>query len=349
MVAGQEDLPPTLRQVLTARVGNLSPAASTVLTMVAIAGTPVCHDLLVALGLLSDGDLIRAIRECVDQQLLLVEPRGNGYTFRHSLLREAVEEQLLPAERTALHRACARALTADRSLACGSPAAELAWHWYAAGDYARALPASVEAAVAAESSFGFAEACAHLERALQLWESDTAPDLPGAPRVDGLELRMRAAECANLAGDHARAAALARVAAGSLGPGAAAGSAAGVWERLGGTLGLGRQRGRPRRLPAGRRARGDRPGDPGGCTGARRPGKRSDAGRPLRRIPPPGPGGARHRPPHRSTPRGGPGSGRARLRPGLLRRPRRGGAAARRGASPRKTPTPTAWPAPTSS
>ena len=233
MVAGEQHLPPTLRQVLLARIGNLSPAASTVLAMVAITGVPVRHELLAALGRLPDEDLIRAIRECVDQQVLLVEARDGGYTFRHSLLREAVEEQLLPAERTALHRACARALTADRILAYGSPASELAWHWYAAGDHARALPASVEAAVAAQSSFGFAEACGHLERALQLWESGVAGDAPGAPPVDGLHLRLLAAECANLAGDHERAASFARAAAGSLGNGTAAGSAALVWERLG--------------------------------------------------------------------------------------------------------------------
>ncbi|MCW3042072.1 MAG: LuxR family transcriptional regulator, partial [Actinobacteria bacterium] len=88
MVAGQEDLPPTLRQVLLARIGNLSPQASTVLAMVAITGSPVRHELLAALGRLSDDDLIRAIRECVDRQILLVDPRGGGYTFRHSLLRE---------------------------------------------------------------------------------------------------------------------------------------------------------------------------------------------------------------------------------------------------------------------
>jgi DNA-binding CsgD family transcriptional regulator/tetratricopeptide (TPR) repeat protein len=233
MVAGQEHLPPTLRQVLLARIGNLSPAASSVLAMVAITGVPVRHELLAALGRLPDDKLLRAIRECVDHQVLLVEARGSGYTFRHSLLREAVEEQLLPAERTGLHRACAQALTADRGLAYGSPAAELAWHWYAAGDHARALPASVEAAVAAQSSFGFAEACGHLERALQLWESGAGADVPGAPPVDGLQLRLLAAECANLAGNHQRAAALARAAAGSLGPATAAGSAALVWERLG--------------------------------------------------------------------------------------------------------------------
>jgi DNA-binding CsgD family transcriptional regulator/tetratricopeptide (TPR) repeat protein len=233
MVHGHEDLPPTLRQVLLARIGNLSPAASTVLAMVATTGSPVRHELLAALGRLSEDDLIRAIRECVGYQVLRVDPRDGGYTFRHNLLRQAVEEQLLPAERIALHRACARALTADRSLACGSPEAELAWHWYAAGDRGRALAASVEAAAAAQSSFGFAEACGHLERALQLWESGAAADVPGAPPVDGLELRMRAAECANLAGDHDRAASLARAAAGSLGAGTAAGSAALVWERLG--------------------------------------------------------------------------------------------------------------------
>lgn len=229
MVAGREELPPTLRQVLLARIGSLSPAANTLLAMVATAGSPVRHELLAAIDQLPAPELIRAIRECIDHQVLLVDPRG-AYTFRHSLLREAVEEQLLPAERIALHRACARALTADRTLAYGSAAVELAWHWHAAGDLARALPASVEAAVAAESSFGFAEACAHLERALQIWEAGGVPENPGAPRINGLDLRMRAAECANLAGDHARAAAHARAATATIGGGA---SAALVWERLG--------------------------------------------------------------------------------------------------------------------
>src|SRR5207245_2882339 len=106
MVAGQFELPPTLRQVLVARIGALSPAATQVLAMVAAAGSPVRHELLAAMGTLPEGALLQAIRECVDRQVLLVDSRGGGYAFRHNLLRDAVEDQLLPAELAALHRAC---------------------------------------------------------------------------------------------------------------------------------------------------------------------------------------------------------------------------------------------------
>ncbi|HMC08223.1 MAG TPA: LuxR family transcriptional regulator, partial [Actinomycetota bacterium] len=196
MVAGQFELPPTLRQVLLARIGVLSSAATHVLALVAAAGSPVRHELLAAMGTLPKEALLRAIRECVDHQVLLVDSRRGGYAFRHNLLRDAVEDQLLPAELAALHRACAAALSADRSLAYGSAPAELAWHWFAAGDRDRALPAAVEAAEAAEASYGFAEAWGHLERAVKLWDSGLAGD-----SLDGLELRMRTAELANLAGD----------------------------------------------------------------------------------------------------------------------------------------------------
>jgi DNA-binding CsgD family transcriptional regulator/tetratricopeptide (TPR) repeat protein len=231
MMSGRDDLPPTLRQVLLARIGTLSPEATQVLAMVAIAGSPVRHELLAALRALPEPALLAALRDCVHHQVLLVDARGDGYAFRHSLLREAVLGQLLPAERVALHRASALALAERPELAHGPAATELAWHWAAAGEPEHAVPASLEAAAVAEASYAFAEACAHAERALGLWDR-----APGATRcLDRLEVTLHAAELANASGDHERAAALARQAAdllataGPLGPA----RAATVWERLG--------------------------------------------------------------------------------------------------------------------
>lgn len=233
MVAGEEELPPTIRQVLLGRIASRRRDATRLLAMVAVAGSPVRHELLAALGELPAAELLAAVRECVDHQLLLVDARSGGYAFRHALLGEAVDGRLLPAERSALHRACAEALSANPALAYGSAEAALAWHWFAAGDHTRALPAAIAAADAAEAAFGFAEACTHLERALAILEGDAGVLAVGEPVPDRIALRLRAAECANLAGDHTRAAALARTAATELATAGRSQDAALAWERLG--------------------------------------------------------------------------------------------------------------------
>ena len=58
----------------------------------------------------------RAARELVENHLLVADPSGDGYVFRHALTREAVYDELLPGERQQLHRAVARALTDEPTL-----------------------------------------------------------------------------------------------------------------------------------------------------------------------------------------------------------------------------------------
>jgi hypothetical protein len=116
------------------------------------------------------------------------------------LLAEAVAGRLLPGERVALHERTARALAAagDENLA-----AEVAGHWQAAGRPAEELPARVAAAEAAERVFGYAQAAAHWQRAIEL-----AGAQPGATSLAGISvLRMyvRAIDALYLCGDGERA------------------------------------------------------------------------------------------------------------------------------------------------
>ena len=82
--------------------------------------------------------------------------------------------------------------------------AELAHHWHAAQEPRLALPASITAGREAERVYAFAEAQAHYERALTIF--DIAPE----QEVDRAELMGMAAGAAQQAGDYARAVALAR-------------------------------------------------------------------------------------------------------------------------------------------
>jgi len=208
--AGPAALPPSLQEVLLTRVVRLGHATQQLLRVAAAAGPGVTQPLLAAVIGMEEAALLEGLREAVDQQVLLPEPGGAGYLFRHLLVAEAVYSELLPGERVHLHTALAGALEAgvEAGEAPASRAARLAYHWWAAGDQPRALRASVQAAAAAEEVFAFAEAQLQLERVLTLW--DRVPDAQGRTGMDWVALLSRCGEAAYAAGDPARAAELVR-------------------------------------------------------------------------------------------------------------------------------------------
>jgi DNA-binding CsgD family transcriptional regulator len=232
---GTTMLPVTLHDLLAARIDVLSGPARQVLEVAAVAGRRVGHELLVAAGTLEEATLLDAVREAVEHQVLMAEPAGDAYAFRHALLGEVVDADLLPGERRQLHAALAHTLSAHPELAGGTPAqtaAEVAVHWYEAHDYGQALPAAVAAGEAAEQALAFAETQRHLERALDLW--DRVPDVATGLSLDRAELLGRAAEAAYLAGlDQQRAVTLARAALASIDAAAEPVRAALLAERLG--------------------------------------------------------------------------------------------------------------------
>ena len=206
LAAGDGDaLPETLRATLLARVGDLSPAASRVRAIAAVAGREIGHDALDRIEGLDDRELTAALHELVDSGVLVCNDGTHGYDFRHALIREATYAELLPREREWLHRALATALAdatpnAERS---ATQWAELAHHRQAAGDGQGALEASVAAGLAAERVYAFAEAQRQYERAESHW-----PRVPYAARTAGIdeaELLRRLAEVTGLAGDVDRA------------------------------------------------------------------------------------------------------------------------------------------------
>jgi DNA-binding CsgD family transcriptional regulator/tetratricopeptide (TPR) repeat protein len=206
-------LPAVLRDVLSARFAGLSPAARDVLRAAAVAGREIDDELLAA-GLGSSVPaLASALREAVEHGILVRSATAAGpeHGFRHALLREAALAEVFPGERVTLHAAFAAALEARR--AAGDPsvaAASIARHWDAAHQPARALPATVEAAQAAERAFSFPEALGLWRRAGRLVEAmPTVAEPTGLGLDDVLE---RAAECAVLSGEYREAIELGRAA-----------------------------------------------------------------------------------------------------------------------------------------
>jgi hypothetical protein len=154
----------------------------------AVAGRPIGHAVL--------GEAVEGAHAAVAHGILVTRS-DTTYAFRHALVREAIYDDLLPGERTALHAALAP--TFD------SPA-ERAHHWRGAQDLPLALEASVAAGLQAQRVFAHREALRHFERALELWERvPEARELAGMSRRDVLRA---AAAAAGDGSEHARSIAL---------------------------------------------------------------------------------------------------------------------------------------------
>ncbi|HET9558285.1 MAG TPA: AAA family ATPase, partial [Actinomycetota bacterium] len=225
------ELSPSLRDTLLARIELLGEPTQQVLRVLAVAAAAVPDPLLAEVAGLGEAELRAGLREAVSAHVLLVDAGDGAYGFRHALVKEAVYAELLPGERTRLHARFAAALAGRDGGGEPGMAAELAWHWYAAHDLERALPAAVEAGVAAERAYAFAEAQRQFERALELWERCCdAGERPGG--LDKVALLARAGEAAANAGAADRAVALVRAALAEVDPAADPLLAAQLTERL---------------------------------------------------------------------------------------------------------------------
>lgn len=165
----------SLRDLLLIRVERLPEEALQLARLVSEAGSSAEYVLLLAVAELPEHRLLEALRTAVGAKVLLPTADGAGYRFRHALLREAVQDDLLPGEAAAFNRRYAAALEADpHLLSAEERTTRLARHWYRGGDAARALPAALLAAEVAAGRYAYAEQRQLLERAMELW--DSAPE-----------------------------------------------------------------------------------------------------------------------------------------------------------------------------
>jgi len=196
-------LPPTLREIVLARVDGLGDGTQRMLRCAAVIGRSADHRLLEAIAGLSHDALLDAAREAVAEHILVPDAEGLEYHFRHALVREAVNDDLLPGDRVAVHTRVAEVLTEHPEWMYGGQTqlyAALASHWDAARNAPHAFAAALHAARAAEGIYAYGDALEHAEHALTLWSQvPAAEELAGMDHVSLLRYAATQAEMAGVA------------------------------------------------------------------------------------------------------------------------------------------------------
>lgn len=166
-------VPDTVRDTVIARVQRQPEAVRRVLEVAALASEPFTPALLAGACALSEVEALDAIAGAVGAQLL--RERQGGFAFSHDLVQAALESALGPERARLVHRRLALG-----SEAAGQDSADIARHWEAGGEHARAVVHRMAAAEAALALYADADAQAHWQAAL-----DDQPTLAQRVRILG--------------------------------------------------------------------------------------------------------------------------------------------------------------------
>ncbi|MGD9702304.1 MAG: LuxR C-terminal-related transcriptional regulator [Acidimicrobiia bacterium] len=104
-------LPWSLEEAVKERLAGISAVERRVIESAAVLGPSASFDVLAAVTELSERELIDALRSLVDRNLLS-ELEPDEFGFRHALVRDAVNHQVLGRERRLLHQRALEALRA---------------------------------------------------------------------------------------------------------------------------------------------------------------------------------------------------------------------------------------------
>ena len=158
-------VPRSIKNAVQQRTERLSPAARELLVLAAVAGQRFDFALLQQVLQREEHQLLPLIKELITAQLV-VEESAEQFAFRHALTRQAISAELLARERKALHRTTAETMEHLYTTTRDAHLADLAYHFYEAGVWAKALEYEQRAGERAQSLHAPRAAIEHLTHAL---------------------------------------------------------------------------------------------------------------------------------------------------------------------------------------
>ncbi|MEX0647043.1 MAG: AAA family ATPase [Balneolaceae bacterium] len=165
-----EPLPDSLRMIVKQKLDRLSPPAHHLLYIAAVIGRQVPYELMASVW--NNGDsteenvLFDALEEVIRARLL--EESGLDYSFRHTLVREAVYASISGARRKALHGLVARRLVSESEEK--EPVEQIAYHFIRAGDVLQGVHYLILAGERAEKAYAHDDALQRYREACDVLE-----------------------------------------------------------------------------------------------------------------------------------------------------------------------------------
>ncbi len=152
------------------RSARLSSPAQTFLETAAVLGDMFSFEAVRDTLGWQESRALDALNELLDHQWIgeALEPTHGNYAFNHHLIRTSLYEKIPAAQRTRRHDRAARVLQDMYQSRLNEWAAEIARHYDAGGNAARAVPFYERAAQASRAVFADRDALEHLSRALEL-------------------------------------------------------------------------------------------------------------------------------------------------------------------------------------
>ncbi|MFL5284401.1 MAG: ATP-binding protein [Rhodopila sp.] len=180
-------VPTTLQASLMARLDRL-PAAKQVAQIGAVIGREFSHVLLTAASGLPDPQLMAGLAQLAAAGLLFKRgmPPDAVYQFKHALVRDVVYASFTKIPRQTLHRRIGEAIKDQLADRAEVEPEVIAYHFAQAGVSETAIEWWGKAAALAMQRSAFAEAIAHLEKALELSQA-----LDGTEEQRLLRLRLQ--------------------------------------------------------------------------------------------------------------------------------------------------------------
>ena len=177
-------VPRSLHDAVQQRTNQLSESARQVLRLAAVAGRRFDFALLQQLTQHDEQQLLTLVKELIAAQLV-VEESEERFAFRHALTREAIYAELLVRERKALHGTIAGTMERLYTSAYDAHLAELAYHFYEAGAWAKALEYAQRAGEKAQGLYSLWAAIEQFTRALDAAHHLGRPPSPQIYRARG--------------------------------------------------------------------------------------------------------------------------------------------------------------------
>jgi len=173
-LSSQATLPPTIQDVITARLEHLTAPARELVNVAAVIGRAFSFTVLKEVSGTGEDELVQALDE-LWQRRIIREQGTDGYDFSHDKLREGAYTTLSRARRRLLHRRVAEAIERLPGSSLDGHLMDLAYHFYEAGTWEKALEYGQRAGEQAQAMYASLAAIEQFTRALDAAEKGAIP------------------------------------------------------------------------------------------------------------------------------------------------------------------------------